>query len=490
MRLKISRMDGRKLRRAVVSFIALAMVTFGSYRFQLNAATVVLLYLPIIVWQSLSGQFVPAAIVSLMAAACLDFFFLPPLLSLRVADPLNVVALVVLLVMALVITRLVSRLRAEGDRASGRGANLEQLFQVARQLLLVEPDRIDGLGLLKTFREGFTVKAVCLFDAATADLRMDGEPSGDLAELTRQAYLFGKDADHPGIVLRCLRVGNAITGAIGFEGLPDAEWTAGPLAVLAAAALEQARAFRKASYDAAAAQAEIFRTAILDALAHELKTPLATILAVAGGLRESRHLGPEETELAAMIEFEASRVSSLTDRLLRMARLDRREVKPRMRSTDIAALAERVANRFASQSRERQVTVCGRGQHMEAPADRDLLDLALTQLIDNAFKYSTSGSAVTVGIGVEEGFIAMRVRNEGSSIAPEERARVFERFYRGTEVRKSVSGAGLGLYVARKIAKAHGGSLDLDQSTSAGSVVFCLRIPLLQNGNHFVSNSH
>jgi len=120
---------------------------------------------------------------------------------------------------------------------------------------------------------------------------------------------------------------------------------------------------------------------------------------------------------------------------------------------------------------------------MEALADRELLDLALTQLLDNAFKYSTSGSAVTVGIDVEEGFIAVRVRNEGSSIAPEERSRVFERFYRGTEARESVSGAGLGLYVARKIANAHGGSLDLDQSTSPGTVVFCLRIPLLQNGN-------
>jgi signal transduction histidine kinase len=169
-----------------------------------------------------------------------------------------------------------------------------------------------------------------------------------------------------------------------------------------------------------------------------------------------------------------------------MARLDREEVKPRMRNADIPALVERVVQRYAGQSQERQVTVSCQCQHGQAPADRELLDLALTQLLDNALKYSIPGSAVTVTIRLEDNCIAVRVRNEGRSIAPQEQDRIFERFYRGADVRKQVSGAGLGLYVARKIAMAHGGSLVLDKTTSPETVVFCLKLPMLNDGSHHV----
>lgn len=89
-----------------------------------------------------------------------------------------------------------------------------------------------------------------------------------------------------GIFIRCLRAAGQTIGAIGFDGLRDGTLTAAQLAALAASMLERVRVFREASQSAAATQAEVFRGAILDALAHEFKTPLATIVAAAGGLRE------------------------------------------------------------------------------------------------------------------------------------------------------------------------------------------------------------
>ena len=476
----------RQALHATASALAIAAVTFVSYSLHLNAATVVLLYLLVIVCQSLAGNFLLSAFISVAAALSLDFYFLPPILSLHISDPLNILAFVVFLVIALVINRLVSRLGAAAERAQRRGANLEQLHNVTRHLLLTKPDHNDAAFLLKTFRDGFTASAACLFDGNTAEVYVDGAPRSDLAARTKQAYLAGADADDQvsGVVIRCLHGRNALIGAVGFEGLTEPEWVAGPLAVLAAAAMEQARAFLKASYEAAAAETEVLRTAILDALGHEFKTPLATILAVVGGLRASDVLGAEEAEMAGIIELETSRLNNLTDRLLRMARLDREDVRPRMRSTDIRGLVECVIRRYTTPSRDRYVAISHLSQTVEAPADRQLLDLALTQLLDNAFKYSVAGSAVSVDIGTEAGFIVVRVKNEGSSIAPQDRDRVFERFYRGAEVRKLVSGAGLGLYVARKIAVAHGGSLDLDKTASPGTVVFCLKLPMFNsNGN-------
>jgi two-component system sensor histidine kinase KdpD len=248
------------------------------------------------------------------------------------------------------------------------------------------------------------------------------------------------------------------------------------------AAWERAHAFQRASHEAAAAQAEVFRTAILDALAHEFKTPLATLLAVIGGIRESRKLEPEQDEMADMIEFEISRLNRLTTRLLRTAQLDRENLKPRLKPTDIVPFVERVVHRYMAHSHESRVTVTSCGTSVEVRADPQLLDLALTQLLDNASKYSLPASGITVSVQAENGFIKTSVGNEGSPIAPEEQERIFERFYRGARVRNLVSGTGLGLYVARKIAAAHGGSLDLITEAPCKGVMFCLRLPMVNHG--------
>jgi two-component system, OmpR family, sensor histidine kinase KdpD len=491
--------NGGRLReylRAATSAFAIVAITFCGYQLHFTTPTAALLFLGVIVWQALAGRLGSAVLISVVAGACLDFFFLPPPLTLYIEGPLNVLAFVVFLAMALiitlVITRLLSRLRAESDRVRNRGNNLEQLYDLARQLLLVKPDRMARIPLLKTFREKFAARAVCLFDAENADLHKDGTSLCNLPDLTKQAYILGEDMEdsRAGITVRCFRVGKTITGAIGFDHLPDAEWTAGPLSVLAAAAIEQARIFRQASQKTAAAQAEVFRTAILDALAHEFKTPLATILAVAGGMRGSPRLEADEQEMAAIIESEAARLSALASRLLRVARLDREEVKPCVQHVDISAMAESLAQRFAGQCGDREIAVSCLAEACQATVDRELLDLALTQLLDNAVKYSTPGSAIAMETSAEGGFIAIRVRNEGSSVAPHERDLIFERFYRGTDVRKLISGTGLGLYIARKIAVAHGGSLGLENSSSAHAVAFCLKLPERRNGNHRLTTNN
>jgi len=472
------------------SSLAIALLTFATYKLHLDATTVVLFYVLVVVLQSLAGGYVASVIVAVVAAAFLDFFFLPPLFSFRIDDPRNVVSWLVFLVIGLVITRLVTRVRVEERSARLHGTEAEHLYEIAMRLLLLTPDQVGGSPALRVIRDVLGSAAVCLFDASTIECSMDGISQYDLAERTRQAYIFGKDANDAacGVFVRCLRIGNTITGAIGVEGLADAETISPAFPVLVATALERAHTFRRASHETAAVQAEVFRTAILDALAHEFKTPLATILAVVGGLRESQRLGPEEVEMAGIIDSEASRLGHLTTRLLRMAQLDREEVKPRLRNTNITALVERVVHRYTAQFPDRRIAVNCLGPTSQAPADRELLDLAVTQLLDNAFKYSVPGSAVTVGIGAEEESITVRVQNEGGSIAPQERDRIFERFYRGSHVRRLVSGAGLGLYVARKIAVAHGGNLDLDKSASPGAVVLCLTLPALHsNGIHSVA---
>ena len=110
-------------------------------------------------------------------------------------------------------------------------------------------------------------------------------------------------------------------------------------------------------------------------------------------------------------------------------------------------------------------------------ADAELIRLVLTQLIDNACRYSSSDSPIEIETGADDQTAFVTVTNVGRSLPVHEQGRMFKRFFRGEQARQSSSGSGLGLYVARKIAVAHSGTLELVDS-AFGAVVFRLNLPL------------
>jgi two-component system sensor histidine kinase KdpD len=472
----------KSAKHVTVGSIAVALLTLACFRTHIDFASAIPLYLLLVVLQSLTGDFRSSAIIAVVSAGCMDFFFTEPILSLQMRNPLNGLALVAFVFTALVITRLVSLVRVEAKSSRIQKERLDRLYQLSQELLGLEPEAA-GENLLAPFHRLFGITAVCIFDADTADLHVIGDSQRALAGKTREAYIRADDFDDPEsrVSVRCLRAGGKLTGAIGFEGLQDPRETAGALTALIAAFLQRANAFRKASAAAAETQAEAYRSAVLDALAHEFKTPLATILAAAGGLREAGPLAPAQADMAETVENEATRLGSLTSRLLRTARLDREEIRPRMELTNITSMVAQIASQHSARSSDRPI-VLRNTDPVEVLADPELLRLTVGQLIENACKYSQPGSTVTIRVEQQGEFVAVRVSNSGSSIPANEQRRIFERFYRGANAKRSTSGSGLGLYVARKIALAHGGALDLETEERVdGGVTFCLKIPSTKN---------
>jgi len=471
--------------RAIPGTLLVGLTTFICYGLGLNLTVVGFLYLIIVVLQSLIGDFISSAAVSIIADLCLNFFFIPPIFSLRVSDSSDIWALTSFLVTGLVITRLTTQLRREAEISEHQRHEMKLLYELAQRLFALDPreEMLSKSAVL--FRTVFGLRATCLYDGINAELHSDGDSQTGLADRTRATYISWQDSDDDvsAVFTRALRAAGNTMGAIGFEGLEDAELTAGPLTELAAAILERARVFRDASHADAAAQAEVFRGAILDALAHEFKTPLATIVTAAGGLRETGGLRPEQLELAEMAETEASRLGLLTSRLLRIARLDREEVKPQLELTDLAELITHLADQYQERWTDRKLSLSKDVPTAEVLADAELLRLAVRQLLDNACKYSHSGAAIKVGIELQNEFVTVLVWNSGNPLPSNERTRIFERFYRGTDARQAAPGSGLGLYVARKIVQAHGGSLDLESDGTPDSqgVSFRLTLPIAKN---------
>ena len=185
--------------------------------------------------------------------------------------------------------------------------------------------------------------------------------------------------------------------------------------------VERTRAFQSASRAAAAAQAEVFRAAVLDALAHQFKTPLATILTAAGGLRETHSLLPQQQELAELIEAETLRLNGLTSQLLRTSQLDQDEIKPRLERTNITRLVTDLVHQHCREGTDRKFRMTNGSISTEVLADPNLLELALKQLLDNACNYSPPGTGIEVSIEGGGGHATVRVMNSGSPILEEER---------------------------------------------------------------------
>jgi two-component system sensor histidine kinase KdpD len=172
------------------------------------------------------------------------------------------------------------------------------------------------------------------------------------------------------------------------------------------------------------------------------------------------------------------RLSNLTSHLLRVARLDREDVKARIEMANIVEVVKAVVARYERHQHKRQIHLHVGPVPEEIPIDVDLYQLALSQLLDNACRYSPPDSTVRVSLEERNGFASLTVWNAGRPIPVAERQHLFERFYRGKDAQATTSGTGLGLHVARKVAAAHGGGLQLDPSQSRDGVAFRLFVPV------------
>jgi signal transduction histidine kinase len=153
-------------------------------------------------------------------------------------------------------------------------------------------------------------------------------------------------------------------------------------------------------------------------------------------------------------------------------------------------LVANLSDQYAERWTDRRLSLTNNVSAVEVLADAELLRLAVRQLLDNACKYSHSGADIKIDIARQNESATVRVWNSGNPLPSNEHTRIFERFYRGTEGRQA-PGSGLGLYVARKIVQAHGGTLDLESADTANGdgVSFRLTMPIATSDSDPVSRT-
>jgi two-component system OmpR family sensor kinase len=213
---------------------------------------------------------------------------------------------------------------------------------------------------------------------------------------------------------------------------------------------------------------------------HELRSPLSRLSAeLEVTLRRPRNRAEYEETLQSCLN-EVDRLSSLTEELLTLARLDAGEAqKIPAQSAPLAPILEGVVTRMASDALRRNVKIM-----LDAPADLSIkvapgtAALVIANVLDNAVKFSPPGGEVRVRASIEDGAAIVSISDSGPGVTEEEIPRLFERFYRGSAARRTeVPGTGLGLAICRILAESQGGGVSVTSGAGGGAVVR-VRLPL------------
>jgi signal transduction histidine kinase len=219
------------------------------------------------------------------------------------------------------------------------------------------------------------------------------------------------------------------------------------------------------------------KSSFVAAVSHELRTPLALISGYSQSLIELDLDEIARRRFIERIDGTANRMRGLVDQLLDVANLesDRLAVDPRR--IPLRPLLESIIDEAAETPGSLAVSLSVPPDLPPVYADPIRIGQVVTNLLDNARKYGTPGSMVTIRVRRADDHAVVTVDNDGPEIAPEERESVFERFYRGRDARSSgTPGIGLGLHLSRRLVEAHGGQIRLEERP--GGACFSLDLPL------------
>jgi len=247
-----------------------------------------------------------------------------------------------------------------------------------------------------------------------------------------------------------------------------------PLGGMVSLHLGRSLALDERARNEAEKRSEALRSTVLNALAHDFRTPLTSIKVAASMLRSGSRAGeavPAEIaqELIEVIDEEADRLDRLLQESLALARIDGKRRNPGEEECNIGEIAERVREKLARYAGRREFVVNVPLRLPRVKGDAFLYEQMLTQVTDNAWKYSEPGSRIEIAASYGEGksavagdTLTLTVRNEGSQIPEAERELIFEKFYRGNNGRSKSEGTGLGLAIAKSIVETYGGRLRLE----------------------------
>jgi two-component system sensor histidine kinase KdpD len=239
--------------------------------------------------------------------------------------------------------------------------------------------------------------------------------------------------------------------------------------------LQLGEAARRAEIDA---EIERNRSALLSAVSHDMKTPLASIMAAGSVLLgQSGEQRLADTALLETIVQESERMSGMITNLLDVTRLESGKARLRREAEAIDELVHAALERFLGRFGQRKLTLDLPDTLPMVCVDAVLIDHLLGNLLENVARYTPLDSPLEISASAQGGWVELKLIDHGPGIPATERPCVFEKFFRGQAARHKDGGTGLGLTICKAVVAAHGGTLELADSEPSGTTVM-LTLPV------------
>jgi len=416
-----------------------------------------------------------------VATIAFNYFFLPPVGTLTIADPQNWVALLAFLVTSITGSQFSTRIRKEAMEAHQRRREVERLYRFSRQLL-GEGNVIQLMNAIPDYIvESFEVGAAELFLPQKDKFYRSGFGAAHLdEEKMKTAFLRDEmtlDGEHAEYFVP-VRMGVRPIASLGISGAPLSKQSVEAIGSMVAIAIERARAVEQLGQTEAERQGERLKSALLDSITHDFRTPLTSMKAAVTDLLASNNSNSSQSrELLTIINEECDRLNHLVEEAGEMAKLEAGEVTLDLVPTPIEEIIDAAIAHCKGALAGRHVSVRVADGLPPVRADVERAKEALVQLIDNANLYSPKDKPITITAELTGDTVTTSVADRGPGIDDFEQTMIFDKFYRGKDQRYLVRGTGMGLPIAKAIIAAQQGNISVTSQLGHGSV-FSFTLPL------------
>jgi two-component system, OmpR family, sensor histidine kinase KdpD len=464
----------------------------------LGIETVDLLFMTAIVAVAVRYGLWPSLAASVAASLCYNFFFLPPVYTFTITDPTNVAAFVFFIVMAVLVSNIAARVRTQALAAMGRARTTESLYAFSRKLAGV--GTMDDVLWATAYQAALMLKVrvvLLLSENGTIAVKTGYPPEDvlDEADLAAAKWAWqnnraaGRGSDTlPGAkrLFLPMRTGRGAIGVVGIDSdkpgpllTPDQRRLLDALIDQAALAIERVYLVEDLERAKRTVETDRLRSALLTSISHDLRTPLASILAAAGTLRDlAGDLdAAAKTELVATIIDESERLNRFIANLLDMTKLESGAIAPRLAPHDIGEIVGSALERAGKILAQHRIEVDLAADLPMPDVDPVLFEQVLFNLLDNAAKYAPAGSAIRIRSWYENGSIVLQVVDEGEGIPPSDLEHIFDKFYRARKADHVRAGTGLGLSISRGFVEAMHGTITAANRTDRAGAVFTITLP-------------
>ena len=466
------------LSRFVACTAALTLVVFVYVRWlHVNPATVGFTLLLMVLLISAAWGLRYAIFTSALGTVAYNYFFLPPVRTITIADPQNWVALIAFLVTAIVASQLSERARRAKVYADQRRHEVERLYAFSQQLWLSE-NVFELLNVIpKNVVDSFAVSQAALFVEGKQETYFFDEASRSIFQAAQLKAISDRgepvlDREHS-LCYMPLRMGVRSVGALGLAGCNLSRESLEAIASLIAISIERANTVENLTRSEAARESDRLRSVLLDSVTHEFRTPLTAIKASAETLGSDVELdNPTRKDLIAVINEEVDRLNHLIGEAAEVAQLDARQLEFRLEPHQIGEAIDAAVNNCQSALKSHRLEVVVPPNLPPVRIDLARISEVVSQLLDNAAKYSPPDTPVQITVEQQENYVITSVADHGSGIDQIEQDMIFEKFYRGRNQRMVVQGTGMGLAIAKAIIEFHGGKIGVTSQPEHGSVFY------------------